>query len=419
MTYGRGAPRAHVPRAMAKPSVDGSVAPGDEPVSEAFAENFALRGELGGAVCVYRNGEKVVDLWGGVRDCSGSVPFRGDTMAVVHSTTKGLAAMVLALLHSRGQVDYDERVATYWPEFAQAGKETITLRQLLAHQAGLFAFDEHVDREVVADVDRLARIMERQRPAWPPGERQAYHAITLGFYENEIVRRIDPAHRTLGRVFDEEIARPLGLDAYLRVPEAIPDARLAPLEPPSLWRRLTAMPLSFTVAVMNPRSILHRALVANPGTSFYIDPHRVIARELEAPSGLAVASAHALAKVYGVFASGGHELGLRPATLAALEAPATPSQRGFHDELFRAPAKFSLGFMKPNESVRFGHDDRAYGAPGTGGSIGYADPAVGTPSRGRSTDLRIFCRRDFIHLHPREMATLAKARSSWLLTRRS
>ena len=164
-------------------------------------------------------------------------------MVVVHSTTKGLAAMVMALAHSRGWLDYDERVCTYWPEFAQAGKERITVRQLLAHQAGLFAFDEPVDREVVADLDRLAEVMARQRPAWEPGERQAYHAISLGFYEGELIRRVDPAHRSLGQVFAEEIAAPLGLDFYIRLPESIPDARLAPLEPPSLWRRLTGMPL--------------------------------------------------------------------------------------------------------------------------------------------------------------------------------
>ena len=119
--------------------------------------------------------------------------------------------MVLALAHSRGWLDYDERVCTYWPEFAQAGKERITVRQLLAHQAGLFAFDEKVDREVVADLDRLSEIMARQRPAWEPGERQAYHAISLGFYEGELVRRIDPRHRSLGRFFargDRRAARP-------------------------------------------------------------------------------------------------------------------------------------------------------------------------------------------------------------------
>src|SRR6185436_11950952 len=166
-------------------------------------------------------------------------PWRADTMTIVHSTSKGLAAMVMALAHSRGWIDYEERVATYWPEFAQNGKESITIRQLLAHQAGLFAFDEPVDRDVIADPDRLARIMERQWPAWPPGERQAYHAITLGFYEGEIIRRVDPAHRTLGRVFDDEIARPLDIDVYLRVPASLPDSRLAPLEPPGTWEMLT------------------------------------------------------------------------------------------------------------------------------------------------------------------------------------
>lgn len=118
---------------------------------------------------------------------------------LVHSTTKGLAAMTLALAHSRGWLDNDERVAAYWPEFAEAGKDTITVRQLIGHQAGLFAFDERVDATTVADRRRLAEIMARQRPVWPPGERQAYHAISLGFYESELLQRIDPQHRTLGR----------------------------------------------------------------------------------------------------------------------------------------------------------------------------------------------------------------------------
>lgn len=160
-------------------NVDGFVSPGFEPVRAAFVENFARRGELGGACCVYQDGEKVVDLWGGLRDRMSGEPWREDTMAVVHSTTKGLSAMVMALAHSRRWLDYDERVCTYWPEFAQNGKDGITIRQLLAHQAGLFAFDEPVDREVIADLDRLAAVMARQRPAWGPGERQAYHAINL------------------------------------------------------------------------------------------------------------------------------------------------------------------------------------------------------------------------------------------------
>ena len=209
-----------------QPLIDGSVRIDFEPVREAFVENFSRRGELGAACCVYQGGEKVVDLWGGVRDRASGQPWRADTMVLVHSTTKGLAAMVLALAHSGGWLDYDERVSTYWPEFAQAGKKGVTVRHLLAHQAGLFAFDEKVDRLVVADLDRLAEVMARQRPAWEPGDRQAYHAISLGFYEGELLRRIDPGHRTLGRFFHEEIARPLGLEFYIGLPETIPEARL-------------------------------------------------------------------------------------------------------------------------------------------------------------------------------------------------
>ncbi len=358
------------------PRIEGDVRAGFEPVRDAFVENFTLRGELGAACCIYEDGEKVVDLWGGVRERASTDPWCADTMVIVHSATKGIAAMVMALLHSRGLLDYDERVCAYWPEFARAGKERITVRQLLAHQAGLFGFDEPVDRDIVADLDRLAAIMARQRPAWEPGERQAYHAISLGFYESEIVRRIDAGHRSLGRFFADEIARPLGLDFYIGLPDSIPDTRVAPLEPPSLWQRLTGLPLTVTLAAMNRRSVLHRSLIANPGTGFYVDAKRKVIKNLEVPSGGGVGSARAMAKAYGVFASGGRELGLRAETIESLMAPAIPSRHGFFDECLRGPAKFSLGFMRPSESFRFGHDS-AFGAPGAGGAMAYADPEVG------------------------------------------
>jgi CubicO group peptidase (beta-lactamase class C family) len=207
---------------MANPRLSGShghVSKGFDAVRDAFVENFSRRRELGAACCVYRQGEKVVDLWGGIRNEASGEPWQEDTMVIVHSATKGLAAMTFAIAHSRGWLEYDERVCTYWPEFAQRGKETITVRQLLAHQAGLFAFDEPVDREVVADLDRLALVLARQAPAWKPGMRQAYHAISLGFYQGELLRRIDPRNRSLGQFFQEEIASPLGLDFYIRVPE--------------------------------------------------------------------------------------------------------------------------------------------------------------------------------------------------------
>ncbi|GAA4880340.1 serine hydrolase domain-containing protein [Actinomycetospora straminea] len=357
-------------------AVEGDVAPGFERVRDAFVANFTEREELGGAVCVVVDGEVVVDLWGGVRDRASGAPWRADTMTLVHSTTKGLAAAVLALLHSRGLLDHDERVATYWPGFAGAGKQDITVRTLLAHQAGLFAFDEPVDRDVVADLDRLAGVMERQRPAWPPGERQAYHAITLGFYENELVRRLDPAHRTIGRVLAEDVAGPLGVgdEVYVGTPSSVPDERLAALVPPPAWRRLTGMPVRLTIDALRRRSVLHRSLVANPGTGFYVDPEHVVVRELEVPSGGAVATARALATTYGALAVPGGPLGLRAETLAALAAPPTPARRGWYDECLHAPAGFSLGFMKPGGTFDFG-SDAAFGAPGAGGSMGFADPA--------------------------------------------
>src|SRR5579864_7168885 len=315
--------------------IEGHVSPGFEGVREEFAENFRRRHELGGACCVYHHDEKVVDLWGGVRNKRTGEPWEQDTMVVVWSATKGLAAMTLALAHSRGWLDYEERVAKYWPEFAQQRKEKITVRQLLAHQAGLFAFDEPVDRSVVADLDRLAVVMARQKPAWEPGTRQAYHALTLGFYEGELLRRVDPRHRSLGQFFQDEIASPLGLDVYIRL----------------------------------------RALITNPGTAIVLDRQHVYARDFEVPSGGGVGTAQAIAGAYSVFATGGHELGLRLKTLELLEAQAIPPTRGFYDECLHGDVQFSLGFMKPSPAWPFG-TATSFGSPGSGGALGFADPAT-------------------------------------------
>lgn len=226
--------------------VQGYVSPGFESVREAFIENFIRQRELGGACCAFYRGAKVVDLWGGIRNKQTGEPWKEDTMVVVHSATKGLAAMTLAVAHSRGWLDYEERVSTYWPEFAQQGKQRITVRQLLAHQAGLFAIDEPVDRSVVADLDRLAVVLARQKPAWEPGTRQAYHALSLGFYEGELLRRVDPHHRTLGQFFQDEIASRLGLEVYIRLPEEIPNLRLATLASPGRIEMLLHFPLRLT-----------------------------------------------------------------------------------------------------------------------------------------------------------------------------
>lgn len=353
--------------------IHGQARPGYEAVREAFADNFTQRHELGGACCIYHRGEKVVDLWGGLRNRASREPWRSDTLVLVYSATKGLAAMTLALAHSRGWLDYDERVCTYWPEFAQRGKDTITVRQLLGHQAGLFAFDEPVDREVVADLDRLAQVLARQTPAWPPGERHGYHAISLGFYEGELMRRLDPRHRSLGQFFQDEIATPLGLAFYIRLPEEIPESRLATLQQASPAERLFGFPIRLTLSTLNPHSNIYRALISNPGGGLPHDEKRIYARNLEVPAGGGVGDARSIARAYSEFATGGQALHLRPQTLQALMAPPAPPLLGLYDECMKGDMVYSLGFFKPSPHLPFGHPG-AFGAPGAGGAFGYADP---------------------------------------------
>src|ERR1043166_7374145 len=193
-------------------SVHGQIAAGFEAVRDEFERNCAERGEIGAAVAAYWRGEKVVDLWGGRRKPDGDAPWNQDTMVVAMSTTKGLAAMTLAVANARGWLDYDAPVARYWPEFAPNGKAAINGRQLLGHQAGLVLLDEELTIARMRDLDDVARLLARQKPAWPPGTRHGYHLMSLGLYMQELIRHVDPARRTLGRFFHEEIAVPLGLE---------------------------------------------------------------------------------------------------------------------------------------------------------------------------------------------------------------
>jgi CubicO group peptidase (beta-lactamase class C family) len=353
-------------------AIAGYVKPGFEAVRAAFVENFTRRRELGAACCIYYRGEKVVDLWGGIRNKVTGDPWEEETMVLVYSATKGLAGLAMALAQSQGLFDYDERVCTYWPEFAQAGKERITVRQLLSHQAGLYAFDAPLDQRVVADLDRLAVVLAQQKPAWEPGTRQAYHTISLGFYESELLRRVDPRHRSLGQFFQEEIASPLGLDFYIRLPEEVPNARLAPIQAPNPVLAMFTVPLPSMFALLDRRSPLHRSW-SGLGPSVYLDPERIYARNFEVPSGGGVGTARAMAQAYSEFATGGRLLGVREETLQQLMVPAAPPLHGFYDEVMQMEVAFSLGFMKPSPKYPFGHPS-AFGAPGSGGSAGFADP---------------------------------------------
>jgi CubicO group peptidase (beta-lactamase class C family) len=348
----------------------GMVAPGFEEVRAEFERNFAERGEIGAAVAAYWRGEKMVDLWGGRRTPFGDAPWNEDTMVVVMSMTKGLSAMTLAVANARGWLDYEAPVARYWPEFAQNGKASVTVRQLLGHEAGLVLLDEKLPVEKLDDLDYVARVVARQKPAWPPGTRHGYHTLTIGLCMQELIRRVDPGHRTLGRFFHDEIAKPLGLEFHIGLPPEIPAERIATLETLSRTRGLLALryaPVATTMKMIAPGSLLRRSFV---GTNLDWNYRR--SYEVEVPAGNGVGTARAIARAYSAFAEGGAEIGITPETFARVAAP--PVVLRPKDEVLGTPSYFSLGFLRPGPDVWFGSSERAFGAPGAGGSFAFADP---------------------------------------------
>jgi CubicO group peptidase (beta-lactamase class C family) len=359
--------------------VEGSISTGFEDVRREFERNFAERGELGAACAAYVGGQKVVDLWGGLRDARSGEPWRDDTLVLVYSTSKGLAAMTLALAHSRGWLDYDERVASYWPEFGQAGKGDITVRQLLGHEAGLPVVDEPLDARLLQDFDRLADAVARQRPLWKPGSRHGYHGVSLGWYEGELIRRVDPRGRTLGRFFAEEVAEPLGLEVYFGAPPDLPRDRLARIERIPAWKALPQardLPRPMALAMLNPRSVTFRAF-ANPRLRRPADLDRAEYRQAEFPAGGAIGGARDIARAYAAFVATPPELGLTPATLEEITRFPDPPEHGWRDRVLKVDTAFSLGFARPLGEFRFGSSERSFGHPGAGGSFAFADPDRG------------------------------------------
>jgi CubicO group peptidase (beta-lactamase class C family) len=358
----------------------GSVEAGFEGVQYEFERNFSDRDELGAAFAVYHRGRKVVDLWGGYRDRKLKTPWLSDSVTTVFSTTKGITALALALAHSRGLFEWDAPVAEYWPEFAAAGKQEITVRQLSAHQAGLSGVDESLDPEILGDLDRLAIALAQQTPAWEPGTRHGYHAITLGWYQSEILRRVEPKGRSLGQFFREELAEPLGLDIHIGLPDSFPDSRIAKMHPSSLVSTIKtfgkphALPVRMFLQMLRRKSVTGRAF-SNPKIKDPTDLNTDRAlRRVEIPSANGMADARSIAKLYGIFATGGSEIGLRKETLDDLMADPIIPSGGPEDLVLCTNASFSLGFMKPYRDFDFASSMRAFGTPGAGGSFGFADP---------------------------------------------
>jgi CubicO group peptidase (beta-lactamase class C family) len=367
--------KVDVPSALIRGDVD----EGYGPVADAFRCNFAERCEVGAACAVYRDGTKVVDLWGGYRDGETRAEWREDTVVVMFSTTKGVSSLALALAHSRGLLDYDERVAAYWPEFAWRGKAQVTVRQLLSHQAGLPVIDIPLSVADLGDLDVMAAALALQRPLWIPGTRHGYHTLTLGWYEGELLRRVDPARRSLGRFFAEEIAAPLGVEFYIGLPQDFDLERRATIHGRGalqmLWHLREYEPRTL-VAMLKPGSIARRSLSNPPELLVDTAFNSLEMLRVEIPAGNGIGEPRAVAAAYdGAITS---KLGLTPTTLDALTRPAVLPSGGLVDFVLKMPDVFSLGYLKPTPDLPFGSAaDSAFGTPGNGGSFGFADPDTG------------------------------------------
>ncbi|MFG1792119.1 serine hydrolase domain-containing protein [Nocardia sp. NPDC049149] len=363
----------------ALPTIHGDVEPGFGPVADAFRRNFAQHGEIGAAVAVYAGDRPVVDLWAGHRDRRRTLPWERDTIVPVFSSTKGLAAFTLAAAVSKGLLDYEEPVATYWPEFAAQGKGAITVRQLIDHQAGLSGLNPVVRLHQIADLDGLAPILAAQKPAWRPGTRHGYHAITLGLYQGELLRRVDKQRRTLGRIFAEDIAKPLGVDFHIGWPA---DQGLERIATMAATRGLDALrferdvPLRIGAEIFAKRGLAYEALT-NPRCG---SPARATRREflaVELPGSNGVGNARALAQVYGAAAGRTGALPIDNTVLDQLAAADFATDVPAGDLVLHVKTRYHLGFRKSGGDFRFGSDKRAYGTTGLGGSFGFADPATG------------------------------------------
>ncbi|MEU9058502.1 serine hydrolase domain-containing protein [Streptomyces sp. NPDC048430] len=353
--------------------VRGTVAPGFEAVRDAFVRNFEQRGERGAAVALYRHGRKVVDLWAGTRDVDGTEPWAVDTVQIVRSAGKGVAAAVPLLLHQRGQVDLDAPVGTYWPEFKANGKERVLVRHILAHRAGLAALDRALTPREAADGTTGAAAVAAQRPQWVPGTDHGYHAQTYSWLVGELVRRV--TGRTIGRWVAEEIARPLGLDFWFGLPadEAHRIGRIGPVEPPPAEGSgaLRMRPKRSVVdAYADPASLTRRAFGAiDP----FPDENAPDYRAAELPASNGVATARGLARCYAAMI--GQVDGERLFAPATLTLARTEESTG-PDRVLVVSTRFGLGYMLHGPAAPL-LGPGSFGHPGRGGSLGFADPETG------------------------------------------
>jgi CubicO group peptidase (beta-lactamase class C family) len=350
-------------------------------VREEFERNFAERREVGASVCVTLDGETVIDLWGGTADLATGRAWARDTIGVVWSCTKGATALCAHILVTRGELQLDAPVASYWPEFARNGKGAITVRMLLAHQAGLPAFSQPIPDDGYCDWELIVNRLAEQAPLWAPGTRHGYHALTYGHLVGELVRRV--SGRSLGTFFREEVADPLDLDLWIGLPKAH-EPRVAPTIPAPFPEPGDAIPTFYRVAMREPDSVgawvlMNSGLVFAPG---WIDSRDAHAAELPAFGG--IGNARALAGMYRVLALGGAADGVHLVDDGELVEMGAVASATSVDATMLVPTRWSLGFAKSVDNSAREPGDRdgvvlsedAFGHVGMGGSIGFADPVA-------------------------------------------
>jgi CubicO group peptidase (beta-lactamase class C family) len=340
-------------------------------ITPLFEENFKRFAELGAAVSIWQNEKPLLDLNGGFREAQREIPWTPETLVLFWSATKGLGSACLLHALQEYHLDLERHVAEFWPEFAQAGKDEITLVQLLSHQAGLSAFDPKVD---VLDYDAVVAALEKQRPLWPPGTAHGYHARTFGFLVDELVRRI--AGKTLGNYWREQFGEPLDLDIWIGLPENEND-RVATIYAAKAGGN--ASPAEFYRDLATPETLVRKTFTSPHGLHAVREMNSLTVRALPLVSFGGIGNTSSLAKFYAMLANGGQLDGRRFFTSETIGWMTTTLTSGI-DRVFQIPTAFSAGFMKDARNTRrriFGPSPLAFGHPGAGGSHAFADPENG------------------------------------------
>lgn len=359
--------------------VNGICDPAFRLVREEFERNFRERGEVGASVCVTLDAKPVVDLWGGFADRYTNAPWQRDTIGLVWSSTKGAVALCAHMLSARGLLDLDAPVSKYWPEFAQAGKESITIRILLSHQAGLPAFRRPLKPGGLYDWSYITNVLAEEEPFWPPGTRQAYHAATFGHLVGEVVRRV--SGKDLGTFFREHVAGPLGVDFHFGLP-ASEEHRIAPTIRPDPTPT-GEVPWRFLIEAGKDRQSVQALIVHNTGRLPSARDHDMpAAHQALLPSQGGISNGRGLASLYAPLALGGTLDGVRLLDEGTLSEMQAVSSASAVDAVLLVGMRFSLGFMKsadnragpPGATDSLILSEAAFGHPGMGGSLGFADP---------------------------------------------